>query len=390
MLLCALILHGCQQTKLNVIKDEPIQEAPQTPQLLATQPEQVTKEQEPCCIVLTSSSDSSPDNTMRTDSEALDRNAAAQSIANAPQGGALAAASVDTIAADANREVSRKRPATTQLDKHNEKLPATKHAAKETPSRSHEAWFTSFANATEQIQIEEDSEDEEAWEKMEKLLDEGAKNHWLTASITCANDSNPAAEYEYTPLHYAAAKGLLALVKELVEQRSVAVDITTQDSKSTPLHLAASRGHLHVVRFLVDHGADPKLLDGEGGSALHYAAAGRRGEMNRDVIEYLVEKGADLLRLAKKGFSPLSAAVCAGNIPVVEYWEDKYSNNQAPEVDTLTEKALKIARYRAKYIPQEREIQSLISQTLEGWLASRKNTMIDSTAQHNLQVLPNT
>jgi uncharacterized protein YcgI (DUF1989 family) len=44
---------------------------------------------------------------------------------------------------------------------------------------------------------------------MEKLLDEGAENNWLTASITCPNDSNPAAEYEYTPLHYAAAKDLL-------------------------------------------------------------------------------------------------------------------------------------------------------------------------------------
>jgi Ankyrin repeats (3 copies) len=390
MLLCALALHSCQQTPLNVVGDEPTEESPQTPQLLSTQPKQstnATKEQEPCCIVLTSSSDSSPD-TKHTDSESLGRDATAQSIANAPQGSTMAAANADAIAADANREVSRKRPATTQVGKHNEKLPATKHAEKETPSRSHEAWFTAFANATEQI--EEDSEDEEAWEKMEKLLDEDGKNNFLTASITFPNDSNPAAEYEYTPLHYAAAKGLLALVKELVKQRNVAVDITTQDNKSTPLHLAASRGHLHVVQFLVDQGADPKLLDSDEGSALQYAAAGRRGERNRDVIEYLVEKGADLLRPAKNGFSPLSAAVCAGNIPVVEYWEDKYSNNQAPEVDTLTEKALKIARYRAKRIPQEREIQSLISQTLEGLLASRKNTMIDSTAQHNLQALPNT
>ena len=390
MLLCALILHSCQQPTLNVIGDEPTKESPQTPQLLATQSGQVTnatKKQAPCCIVLTSSSDSSPD-TKPADSGALDGDATAQSMANAPQGSAVASAKADTIMPEATREVSRKRPATTQVDKHDEKLPATNHAAKEPPSRLHKEWFTSFTNAIEPIA--DDSEDEEAWEAMERLLDEGEKNNWLTASITCANDSNPAAEYEYTPLHYAAAKGLLALVGELVEQWSITVDITTQNDKSTPLHLAASRGHLDVVRFLVDHGADPKLTDSDEGSALHYAAAGRRGEMNRDVIEYLVDKGADLLRPAKNGFSPLSAAVFAGNIPVVEYWEDKYSNSQAPEVDTLTEKALKIARYRAKRMPQEREIQSLISQTLAGLLASRKNTMIDSTAQHNLQALPNT
>jgi Ankyrin repeats (3 copies) len=367
MLLCALALHSCQQTPLNVVGDEPTEESPQTPQLLSTQPKQstnATKEQEPCCIVLTSSSDSSPD-TKHTDSESLGRDATAQSIANAPQGSTMAAANADAIAADANREVSRKRPATTQVGKHNEKLPATKHAEKETPSRSHEAWFTAFANATEQI--EEDSEDEEAWEKMEKLLDEDGKNNFLTASITFPNDSNPAAEYEYTPLHYAAAKGLLALVKELVKQRNVAVDITTQDNKSTPLHLAASRGHLHVVQFLVDQGADPKLLDSDEGSALQYAAAGRRGERNRDVIEYLVEKGADdLTKLTKTGISMLGLAVCSNNISVIEYWIDRFSNDSNPEIIALTKRAWKMAsRLKEKGHRSQGHIARMLKEFLE-------------------------
>jgi ankyrin repeat protein len=101
-------------------------------------------------------------------------------------------------------------------------------------------------------------------------------------------------------LHYAAAKGLLELVKELVERRNVSVNIQTYNNKSTPLHLAASRGHLDVVEFLVNQGANPNITDGEGGSALHYAAAGRRGEMNRDVIEYLAGKSAALKESLKK------------------------------------------------------------------------------------------
>ncbi len=345
VLLSALILHSCRQPKLNVVGDHPTEESPTTPQLLPTQPEQVqdaSKKHEPCGIVLTSSSDSSPD-TKRTVSEALDHDATAQSIVNRPQGSTLAFANVGTVMAKADREVSRKRPATTQAGKHDEQLPTTKHAEKETPSRSHEAWFTSFANAIGKI--EQGSEDEEVWEEMEKLLDEGEKNCWLIASITCPNDNNPSAEYEYTPLHYAAAKGLLALVEELVKQRNVTVDITTQDNKNTPLHLAASRGHLDVVRFLVDQGADPKLTDSEAGSALQYAAAGRRGENNRDVIEYLVEKGADdLTRLTKTGTSLLGLAVFSGNIPVIEYWIDRFSNNSNPEIITLTKRAWKIAQ----------------------------------------------
>jgi hypothetical protein len=139
---------------LNVVGDAPTEESPQTPQWLATQPEQVTdatKKQEPCCSVLTSSSDSSPD-TKHTDPEALDRDATAQSIANAPQGSALASTLADATMTEANREVSRKRPSTTQVGKHDKKLPAANHAEKETPPRSHKEWFTSFAHTTKQIE----------------------------------------------------------------------------------------------------------------------------------------------------------------------------------------------------------------------------------------------
>jgi len=52
------------------------------------------------------------------------------------------------------------------------------------------------------------------------------------------------------------------LVKELVEQQNVSVDIQTQDNKGTPLYLASSRGHLDVVQFLVDRGGKPDLTVG--------------------------------------------------------------------------------------------------------------------------------
>jgi hypothetical protein len=44
--------------------------------------------------------------------------------------------------------------------------------------------------------------------------------------------------------------------------------------------------------------------DAEGSSALHYATAGRQGENNRDVIEYLAN-GADFKKLTNTSTSLL-------------------------------------------------------------------------------------
>lgn len=271
VIVCGLMLHGCQQPQLNVVGDETTQKSPPAPQELTLTSEQnteatATKEHELSSTVLTISSDSSPD-AKHADPAALDLESTAQPIANVSQGNTLAPANTDTTMTEASREVVRKRPSTTRVGKHDEKLPATKQTKKEAEPLSHEEWFTLFADAIKRM--ERDSEDEEAWKAVEKLLDTGAKSGFLTTSITCPNDSNPTTEYEYTPLHYAAAKGLIKLVKELVEQQNVPVNIQTHNSKSTPLHLAASRGHVDVVKFLVDQGADPSIIDSEGGSALH-------------------------------------------------------------------------------------------------------------------------
>lgn len=378
LLLCALLSHSCQQPSLNAIEEGIAQEAPpaQTPETKQGTEVRTTSEPSGAVLTMTSSSDSSP-GVKQADTTAPDHDNAAQSIVSMPQSSTLALASADTTMTEASREVERKRPATTQVGKHDEKLPATKHVKKETQSSSHEEWFTSFANATKKI--EQDSEDEAAWDNMERLLNEGGKNNFLTTSITCPNDSTPATEYEYTPLHYAAARGLLALVKELVEQRNVPVDIQTQDNKSTPLHLAASRGHLDVVRLLVDRDANPDITDSEGGGVLHYAAAGRKGEMNRDVIEYLVAKGADFKKTMNPNTSMLDMAVLAGNIPVIEYWEDNYANSLDSDIDVLTKEALILAKHRLRQYPKERSIQVTIIRCLQNLLEVRRNKETHAT-----------
>ncbi|CAI7610372.1 unnamed protein product [Penicillium glandicola] len=59
-----------------------------------------------------------------------------------------------------------------------------------------------------------------------------------------------------TPLIWAAKRGNIEVVKLLLEQAEIGVDIPTFDHH-TPLSYAAENGHSETVRLLLDKGADP-------------------------------------------------------------------------------------------------------------------------------------
>jgi len=368
--LYVLVFHSCQQPTLSVGEDHELTTTVsriQTPR--TKQPVKVPTAKGPHTgLIMTSSSDSSPEINKQAESAPLNHNDLAESTPDL-SGSILAPVGVEVTTNEAVREVVKKRAAPPLTNNQGVQLKASKQTKAEASSPSHKAWFASFTQAVEII--EQDLENEEAWDAMEGVLDEGKKHDFLTASITCPNDSNPTTEYEYTPLHYAASKGILPLVKELVEGRGISVDIQTEESRNAPLHLASSRGHLDVVRFLAAQGADLKLTDRGGGTALHYAAAGRQGEMNRDIVEYLVGQNVSFLVLARNNSSPLSSAVFTGNVSIIEYWEDNYVNNLDPRVDELTQRALKIAKYRKNHISSERGVQTDIVRILTNFSNKR-------------------
>jgi len=76
-------------------------------------------------------------------------------------------------------------------------------------------------------------------------------------------------------------------------------------SGATPLHLAVLADQREVVQYLVEQGADlkAKAKDTHGGTPLHWAAALGRVEMAR----LLIEAGADVNALDNHGFTPLDA-----------------------------------------------------------------------------------
>lgn len=68
------------------------------------------------------------------------------------------------------------------------------------------------------------------------------------------------ADMDYTPLHEAAYRGHLSIVKCLLEADNATLHSRTRIG-STPLHLAAQQGHLQVVDYLLSMGADANILN---------------------------------------------------------------------------------------------------------------------------------
>lgn len=118
--------------------------------------------------------------------------------------------------------------------------------------------------------------------------------------------------YGQAPLHYAAypldckEPDSLQLCKCLIENGANVHVITSNASSSrnrgaTPLHLAACLGKLAIVHYLVETAkADVKVKDEEGLSPLHYALTGIKPTPD-DVVEYLIEQGADVYARTKNG-----------------------------------------------------------------------------------------
>jgi ankyrin repeat protein len=86
-----------------------------------------------------------------------------------------------------------------------------------------------------------------------------------------------------TPLHYAAEKGDVSIMKLLVE--AVGPNLSPINANGiTPLHVAAGVGRLTIVKLLIDRGANPVPQDKFGRLPLHYAA----GADQLAVVNWLV------------------------------------------------------------------------------------------------------
>ena len=79
---------------------------------------------------------------------------------------------------------------------------------------------------------------------------------------------------DWTPLHYAATTGQLAVIRLLIENHAY-IDAESPNG-STPLMLASMYGTPEAVKLLLDEGADPTLKNQQGLTALQFAQRASR------------------------------------------------------------------------------------------------------------------
>ncbi|XP_035166937.1 ankyrin repeat domain-containing protein 16, partial [Oxyura jamaicensis] len=115
-----------------------------------------------------------------------------------------------------------------------------------------------------------------------------------------------------TLLHLAARHGHLHLLAWLLEELELDVEVANGDSKR-PLHEAASMGHRECVSYLLARGASVDPLKRGDWTPLMMACT----RQNLEVIEGLVEHGADPLLKNKDGWNCFHIASREGHVQVL-------------------------------------------------------------------------
>lgn len=126
---------------------------------------------------------------------------------------------------------------------------------------------------------------------------------------------------ERTPIHWAVSGGDEKMVDLLVKyfsQVKFDIDDLVDLSGWTPIHFAASIGNIAILRKLVEsvtEKPDINLQTNQGTSALDLAIS----KKSNDVARYLIEELNCSCRLKdKKGFTPLHRASCNNNLPIID------------------------------------------------------------------------
>jgi len=104
-------------------------------------------------------------------------------------------------------------------------------------------------------------------------------------------------------IHKAAKDGDLAKVKSLLEKDAKRLDAGNR-LQQTPLIMAAWGGHKEMVTFLLEKGAAVNHKDSFGATPLHMAVV----QGHKEIVELLILKGADINATAKNGKIPLQLA----------------------------------------------------------------------------------
>jgi len=144
----------------------------------------------------------------------------------------------------------------------------------------------------------------------------------LSNPVTNVNLTNKSGE---NALMLAAFDGELALVKNLVLEKKAAVN----KPGWAPIHYAATNGHLDITKFLVANGAQVNSLSPSETTPLMMSI----GSGNDQLIKYLLDNGADLRLRNHEGYTAIDVAQLFGKDDIrdglISRWVKLY-NQQYP------------------------------------------------------------
>ncbi|GAA6059111.1 hypothetical protein JCM10212_002082, partial [Sporobolomyces blumeae] len=127
-----------------------------------------------------------------------------------------------------------------------------------------------------------------------------------------ANETSP--NTGFAPVHYAAQRGHVEIVKWLVEEAGAMAEIEDSEGE-TALHKAAYRGHVEVCQLLVEKGVDVNARDADGWTPMHNAAS--NGSV--PILRLLLSASASISPRNQQGYTPLMSAASKGHLPSVHF-----------------------------------------------------------------------
>lgn len=114
------------------------------------------------------------------------------------------------------------------------------------------------------------------------------------------------------PLFYASLFGFIEVVEELIHVRGIDVDHVDESSR-TGLLAAIHEDKHELMEYYLQRNADINKGSNLGINPFHVAVS----KGNRDTVERLLEKGADLHVTTKSGWTALAAACAYGHLEIV-------------------------------------------------------------------------
>ena len=128
-------------------------------------------------------------------------------------------------------------------------------------------------------------------------------------------------------LHNLIGKGHHTFAKMLID-KGASIE-ATDILKCTPLHIAAQNGHIDIARLLIERGCNINAVNIKHDSPLHNAID--FNPKNIDMIELLLQNGADMNLIGKEGKTPKDLAFeCKDFVLITMFYEtEKKSKGQS-------------------------------------------------------------